>query len=669
MTGRAKASFDVFTTRAAWMRRLVFILLIFGGLCLGAVSGKVGVKASSLLQAMSTNIVISQFRTNGSGGPTDEFIELFNPTTGTIDISGWKIRYSASNGVPITRCTISSVPLAPGQHYLIASNGFDDGYVVDLACDLSISDDGGIALTLFNDIVVDAVGMGTGTIFKEGTVLSPLNEGDNSYMRQPENEWHGCFDDDNNSNDFVVSSPAQPKNTSSPPINCGNVPTATSTATITETPTPVALRAIAINEVAWAGTAASPYDEWIELYNTTNSYIDLTGWTLSATNIGTILAAPNISLGGIIPPYGYFLLEGGDDSAVSNIQADQIFADNQNVNLSNNGAIINLYSHIGEIVDTANINGGMWDGGSSYSTINSMERRAQPDGMPFADGTFAWMTFKGPDSYKYGRDANGVLINGSPRGANWANDVTPTPTFTPTRTATPTVTRTATRAPSPTITRTPTLIRDFVVLNEVLPHALTDLNGDGVADVGDEYIELINLSTFTVSLQGWLLDDYDPSTRGYALPPVLMSPGQKLAFFASQTGQYLSDGGDSVVLIRPGGKPADILTYPVLEQLGLAWCRIPDGVGTWFFGCIPTPNQANIYQPEPIPTSTPLPDMGGSPSYFDACPLTDVDEAIELAECILPGLDIWNPSYWDAPDFNSLPMYLEDENSKPVSLE
>ena len=91
--------------------------------------------------------------------------------------------------------------------------------------------------------------------------------------------------------------------------------------------------------------------------------------------------------------------------------------------------------------------------------------------------------------------------------------------------------------------------------------------------------------------------------------------------------------------------------------------------GTWFFGCIPTPNQANFYQPNPLPTATPLPDVGGPPSYFDACPLAGVDETIELAECILPGLDIWNPSYWDAPDFNSLPMYLESEKYPPVSLE
>ena len=37
-----------------------------------------------------------------------------------------------------------------------------------------------------------------------------------------------------------------------------------------------------------------------------------------------------------------------------------------------------------------------------------------------------------------------------------------------------------------------------------------------------------------------------------------------------------------------------------------------------------------------------------------------MDNYIQLRECKLPGLDIWNPPYWDAPDFNTLPLYLED---------
>ena len=34
---------------------------------------------------------------------------------------------------------------------------------------------------------------------------------------------------------------------------------------------------LVINEVAWGGTDASPYDEWIELYNPTDEPVDLTG--------------------------------------------------------------------------------------------------------------------------------------------------------------------------------------------------------------------------------------------------------------------------------------------------------------------------------------------------------------------------------------------------------
>jgi hypothetical protein len=54
---------------------------------------------------------------------------------------------------------------------------------------------------------------------------------------------------------------------------------------------------------------------------------------------------------------------------------------------------------------------------------------------------------------------------------------------------------------------------------------------------------------------------------------------------------------------------------------------------------------------------------------YQAKSLAGVDEGIQLAECDLPGLDIWNPTYWDAPDFNTLPLYLESEKHPPVSLE
>ena len=77
---------------------------------------------------------------------------------------------------------------------------------------------------------------------------------------------------------------------------------------------------VVISELAWMGTTASHTDEWIELYNNTGTDIDLTGWTLHATD-GT----PSIALAGTIPAGGHFLLERTDDNSVPGATADQTY--------------------------------------------------------------------------------------------------------------------------------------------------------------------------------------------------------------------------------------------------------------------------------------------------------------------------------------------------------
>lgn len=99
---------------------------------------------------------------------------------------------------------------------------------------------------------------------------------------------------------------------------------------------------VVINEVAWAGTAASSADEWIELYNNTDSPIDLRGWTLEAAD-GT----PSIALSGVISPGGYYLLERTNDDTVSDIPADQVYTGA----LQNGGESLALRDEGGVIVD------------------------------------------------------------------------------------------------------------------------------------------------------------------------------------------------------------------------------------------------------------------------------------------------------------------------------
>src|ERR1044072_6995933 len=132
------------------------------------------------VQAVSTNVVISEFRTRGPNGAADEFVELYKLSGVPVAIGGWKIRGSNNAAGVSDRATITAgTVLQPGCHYLLtnssASGGPYSGTVPgDQTFTTGITDDGGIGLTLSDNTIVDAVGMSTGSAFKEGTVLASL---------------------------------------------------------------------------------------------------------------------------------------------------------------------------------------------------------------------------------------------------------------------------------------------------------------------------------------------------------------------------------------------------------------------------------------------------------------------------------------------------------------
>ena len=94
--------------------------------------------------------------------------------------------------------------------------------------------------------------------------------------------------------------------------------------------------------------------------------------------------------------------------------------------------------------------------------------------------------------------------------------------------------------------------------------------------------------------KNWKLDDADGGSSPYTLPSLVLAPREIARFFASETGISLSDGGDTVRLIKPDGRNADIHTYSIVPLSNQTWCRFPDGTGTWGFVCRPTPGRPNI---------------------------------------------------------------------------
>jgi len=207
--------------------RTLFFLFLLTCLLSGLVGiVRVPVRAAPRAQ-IATNVVISEFRTTGPGGGTDEFVEIYNPTNFPIDITNWKIKRSSGCGTTSnTPLTFPATSIASRQHLLITGTGYSGA--TDFSVNLGVADDGGIAITDAFDVPIDQVGMCSTTTYKEGTPLAPLSGTANqSYERLNS----GCTDSGNNATDFIWNqNSSNPQNSSSAPIACLGVVNVTSTA-------------------------------------------------------------------------------------------------------------------------------------------------------------------------------------------------------------------------------------------------------------------------------------------------------------------------------------------------------------------------------------------------------------------------------------------------------
>jgi len=111
---------------------------------------------------------------------------------------------------------------------------------------------------------------------------------------------------------------------------------------------------VVVSEIAWMGTTGSSTDEWLELANNTVGDIDLTGWRLVASD-GT----PDITLTGIIPAGGRYLLERTDDTTTPQL-ADQLYTGS----LLNTGEVLTLTDPLDTVIDVAGAPGAWFSGDS-----------------------------------------------------------------------------------------------------------------------------------------------------------------------------------------------------------------------------------------------------------------------------------------------------------------
>lgn len=130
---------------------------------------------------------------------------------------------------------------------------------------------------------------------------------------------------------------------------------------------------IAFSEILWMGSDSSSADEWIELFNTSEEDIDVTGWSIryqnSSGNDTLMLTIPE----GTIAPHEYFLISNYDAAhSVLAIDPDLVTT---SVSLPNTNLHLSLLDADGNLVDEADDGSGAPLAGANTSSLKaSMER-------------------------------------------------------------------------------------------------------------------------------------------------------------------------------------------------------------------------------------------------------------------------------------------------------
>jgi hypothetical protein len=263
---------------------------------------------------------------------------------------------------------------------------------------------------------------------------------------------------------------------------------------------------VLINEIAWMGTDISSTDEWIELFNSTDADIDLSGWSLKSRD-----GQPDIVLEGIIPAYGYFLLERTDDNTVTQKVANQIYVGS----LGNTGEYLELIDDGNNLVDFVDMST-TWEYGDN-DTKQTMER---------ADEN-SWQTSQ--------------VVSGSPGGENIIQNFIIEDVEENGVTSVEDIQEISTDVYEIAYKYSDILINEIV---------------SDPADGDTEWIEIFNNTTQSIDLEDWYIKE--GSGAKTSLDGIINSQGYYVV--GSPSGN-LNNSGDEILLFSPNNKLINDVVY------------------------------------------------------------------------------------------------------------
>ncbi|MCI1773900.1 MAG: 5'-nucleotidase C-terminal domain-containing protein [Paenibacillus lautus] len=175
-------------------------------------------------------VVISQvYGGGGNSGAsfTHDFIELFNPTSSPVDLTGWKVRYASASTGAFNNTTSLTGTIEPYAYYLIQNSGGTTGAILptpDFQGSLSLGGSNGI-VDLVNTAGdrIDLIGYGNATLSEKSPTAALSNSKAAIRKELTSGQNDRGLDTDNNAADFSVMTP-DPRNSASPvtPVTPGS---------------------------------------------------------------------------------------------------------------------------------------------------------------------------------------------------------------------------------------------------------------------------------------------------------------------------------------------------------------------------------------------------------------------------------------------------------------
>ncbi|MFA5050709.1 MAG: DUF2341 domain-containing protein [Patescibacteria group bacterium] len=409
-------------------------------------------------QYFAGDVVINELMPNPLENQ-NEWIELYNRTDKSIDLTNWTIEDNTAHPKTLKGKIIPS-------HSWLALNGGQD-------FSFQLNNSGDAIILKYNGNLIDSISYGD---FKDSNLndnaVAPLKG--ESLIRFPDGQ-----DKNQDNRDFLITTT----------LTSGLANLFTKPEVLTpKTPDSddkinnisyqfFQFQDAVINEIAWAGTKSGSTDEWIELYNNLDKPINLAGWRLKAAD-----GSPNILLTGEIPARGYWLLERTNDDVVKNVTADQIYSGA----LEDSGETLELIDGNGNRIDFINQENG-WLAGNN-ETKASLERiNSTLTGVDANN----WQTNNSQDFLWFDAKNNKILgtpkHKNSPKISNINQDVV----------------YSNSSIPSPILE-----YQSYQSLNVIV----NEISWMGtIADYNDEWIELYNNLDQEIDLSGWTLKAKDGS--------------------------------------------------------------------------------------------------------------------------------------------------------------